>query len=166
MNIKDKLKFKITSDSISIQPNRKNVVDFMWEMVGMAVLIIVLILFKEKIGEGGRFCCLAVITYIIAHLLMTVFFRVPIRYIFDKYNNAIYREAKPFGRQQLMALKEATIFTRTQSGDWCYCLGKKKKQFLKSYTISPTFSSGKASQKLAKEYEEEILVSIMELLKQ
>ncbi|WP_051882282.1 hypothetical protein [Chryseobacterium soli] len=164
MSIKDKLKFEITSHSISLQPNRKIVTNFIWDMVGMVVLILVFLVFKEKIGEGGRFCYLAIIACIIAHLLITVLFRVPVRYIFDKDDNAIYRETKPFGRRQLMLLDEAIIFTRTESGDWYYCLGKKKKQFLKSYKVSPIFSSGKASQKRAEEYEVEILAPIMELL--
>lgn len=164
MSIKEKLKFEITSHSISLQPNRKILTDFIWDMVGMAVLILIVLLFNEKLGEGGRFCCIAIITFIIAHLLLTVLFRLPIRYTFDKCNNAIFRENKLFGRRQLMALNEAIIFTRSESGEWYYSLGKKRQQFLKSYKISPTFGSGKASQKRAEEYQEEILVPIMELL--
>lgn len=60
-----------------------------------------------------------------------------------------------------MKLDEAIIFTSSESGDWHSSLGIKKKQFLKSYKISPNFGSEKTSRKRIKEYEEEILGPII-----
>ncbi len=66
--------------------------------------------------------------------------------------------------KKLMQLDEAVIFTSSESGDWHYSLGIKKKQFLKNYKISPRFGSGKISMRWAAEYEEKILFPIMDLL--
>lgn len=164
MNISDKLHIEIRERNISLQPNRMVIRSLLCYGVAILLTSAVLTLLWDRLGEGGRILCFAIVTYFLAHGLFDITFRLNVRYIFDKDNNAIYKENVPFGIRQLMKLDEAIIFTSSESGDWHYSLGVKKKQFLKSYKISPCFGSRKASQKLAAAYEKEILAPIIDLI--
>ncbi|MBB6369673.1 hypothetical protein [Chryseobacterium shigense] len=164
MSIKDKLKVEIRDGSISLEPNRgifSSLIRFAVTMVGSAVIRAV---FHEQLGEGGRLLCLGIIVYFFVHGVIDFVFRLNIRYEFNRYDNAVYRDNPLFGRKHIMNLDEVVIFVNNSSGDWYYAIGIKKKQFLKSYKISPGFGGGKISQRNAFEYEKEILEPIEELI--
>ncbi|MGY5252658.1 hypothetical protein [Sphingobacterium spiritivorum] len=164
MSIRDRLRFEHAPYGISLQPNRRIISSLMCYAVAVAITVIVLILFAQQLGEGGRILCLAVIIYFILHGLYDILFRLNVRYIFDRYDRAVYRENSPFGRRKLMMFDEAVIFINADSGSWHYSLGIKRKQFLKNYKISPNYSNGKISEKHSMEFEEEILDPLILLL--
>ncbi|MDE5438658.1 hypothetical protein KRE40_03895 [Elizabethkingia meningoseptica] len=164
MSIKDKLRLEVRQDIISLQPNRKIINSLLWFAAAIIITAVILVVFREKLGEGGQILCIAIIAYFFIHGLIDIVFRLNVRYTFDKHDNAVYRDNFPFGRKKLMQLDEAVIFTSSESGDWHYSLRIKKKQFLKNYKISPRFGSGKISIRWAAEYEEKILFPIMDLL--
>lgn len=163
MSIKDKLQAEIGYDSISLRPNRQIAGSLKW-FFGLAFFTVVALLaFRERLGQGGEVLCFGFIIYFAGHGLVDYFFRLNVRYIFDRGHNAVYRENLGLCKQ-IMKLDEAVIFTSSESGNWHYSLGIRKKQFLKSYKISPNFGGGKAAEIMALEYEEEILTPISALL--
>ncbi|EEI89726.1 hypothetical protein HMPREF0765_4631 [Sphingobacterium spiritivorum ATCC 33300] len=164
MSIRDKLRFEDTSDSISLQPNRRIVSSLLCYAVAVMITVVVLNLFVQQLGDGGRILCLSIIIYFILHGLYDILFRLHVRYIFDRYNRVVYRENPPFGRRKLMKFDEAVIFINADSGCWHYSLGIKKKQFLKNYKISPNYSKRKVCERESMEFEEEILDPLMHLL--
>lgn len=163
MSIKDKLKVEIRDGSLSLEPNRGLFSSLVWFVAAIIVAAIVWAVFYKKLGEGGRILCIGVIIYFCIHGLIDYIFRLNVRYEFDRYANAVYRDHPLFGRKQLMQLDEVVIFVKDDGNDWHYAMGIKKRQFLKSYKISPGFGSGVASQKRASEYEKEILAPIKKL---
>jgi len=164
MNIKDKLKVEISAASISLQPNGGLSSSLVWFVITVVVTAVVLAMFYKQLGEGGRILCIGIIIYFIIQGWIDYIFRLKVRYEFNRYANAVYKENPPFGRKQIMQLDEVVIFTNADTSDWYYAMGIKKKQFLKNYKISPTFGGGKASQKLVSDYEKEILTPIEELI--
>lgn len=150
MNIKDKLRTEIRSGFISLQPNRTMITGLLREAGCIVAIVIGGIWYQEKLGQEGTVFFLILIGCIILHLLCDLLFRIPVRYIFDKHNNSGYRENLFLGKRRLMSLEEAIIFTHSESGDWHYHLGLKKKQFLRSYKISAGFGFGKASRERAR----------------
>ena len=164
MNITEKLKAEIKPGYISLQPNQRAVSSLLWEMSGIALAGIILFIFKEKLDQSSRFFFLAVISFLVIRLALEIAFIKNVHYIFDERSNSIYRENLPYKKRKLMAMDQAVIFTSSVSGEWHYSLGIKKKQFQKNYRISPSFGSGNVSQKRAQEYENKILMPIMDLL--
>ncbi|NML39559.1 hypothetical protein HHL17_20325 [Chitinophaga sp. G-6-1-13] len=164
MSIQDKLNVKIMPGRISLQPNRRLASSLKWYAIIAVVTGLFLAIFYSRLGEGPVVLCSALIIYLVIQGLIDYIFRYNVRYEFDKATNAVYKENPPFGKKQLMRLDEVVIFTKSESGDWYYAMGVKKKQFLKNYKISPGFDNGKASAVRVAEFEEGILNPIVALL--
>ncbi|MGG5210621.1 hypothetical protein ACQWU4_16975 [Chryseobacterium sp. MIQD13] len=164
MNIKDKLKVEIRDGSVSLEPNRGMASSLIWFVATIVVTAIVWALFYKQLGEGGRLLCIGIIVYFFIHGIRDFVFRINIRYEFNHYENAVYRDNLLFHRKQIMQLDEVVIFVNNIGNDWYYAMGIKQKQFLKNYKISPGFGRGTASQKNACEYEQQILTPIEELI--
>lgn len=164
MNIKAKLRVKITSGSISLQPSRTLISNTLWDIGFIILISIGWLLFHEKLGKGSDIFFQIIIISLFTHLLFNLLFQIYVCYIFDRHTHSVYRENLFWGKRRLMSFDEATIFTHYHSHGWHYSLGIKKQQFLKSYKISPDFSSGINSLKRSEEYEKEVLAPILELL--
>ncbi|SFS78929.1 hypothetical protein SAMN05660206_10521 [Sphingobacterium wenxiniae] len=164
MNLQDRLRFKSDANGISFQPHRDMKHSLLWSAGIIAVIVVVLLLFGDWLGERGQMIGLAIVLYCVVHVLIDYLFRRPIRYRFDLNSKTVYRESPLFGKRKLMHFDEVTIFTSSDTGDWYYSLGVKKKQFLKSYKISPSFGAGKKAEQRAMTYEEEILEPLMKML--
>jgi len=164
MSIRDKVNFEKQIDSISLQPNRGIKNNLYWSAITGFVALVAATVFWQQIGVGGRLVCFAIIAYVIIFGIIDITFRLNVRYIFDKASHAVYKENSIFGKRKIMNFEEATIFQSSEIGEWHYSLGRRKKEFLKSYTISPSFFERKASELEAEEYEREILLPIIELI--
>lgn len=164
MNICDKLQVDIRQESISLSPNRILLKNMRWYIAALVVTLVVLPAFWQPLQVAGRILGIGIALYLAYYVLTDLILRVPLRYTFDKPSNAIYRESPLLGRKQIMTMDEAVIITSSDSGDWHYSLGIKKKQFLKNYQISPNFGSSRASEQLASAYETEILAAIVALI--
>ncbi|WKK59913.1 hypothetical protein [Sphingobacterium sp. BN32] len=164
MSIRDKVNFEKQIDSISLQPNRGIKNNLYWSAITGFVALVAATVFWQQIGVGGRLVCFAIIAYVIIFGIIDITFRLNVRYIFDKASHAVYKENSIFGKRKIMNFEEATIFQSSEIGEWHYTLGIKKKQFLKSYTISPSFFANKASEREAEEYDREILAPLLALI--
>lgn len=164
MSLQDKLNVKIAPGNVSLQPNRRLASSLRWYAIIAVVAGLFLAIFYSRLGDVARVLCAGLIIYLAIHGLIDYLFRYNVRYEFDKGTNAVYKENPPFGKKQIMRLDEMVIFTRSESGDWYYAMGIRKKQFLKNYKISPGFDAGKASAVRISEFEEAILSPIMELV--
>lgn len=63
-----------------------------------------------------------------------------------------------------MSFEEMTILTTSEYGAFTYAIGRKKKQFLKNYSISDTFTNSKKSKQREEEYVAEILNPILKFV--
>ncbi|MBK1896424.1 hypothetical protein [Chryseobacterium paridis] len=91
-------------------------------------------------------------------------FRASVKFLFDKKTNSIYKIYVLSIRKRLMALDEMTIINTAEYGEMAYAIGKKKKQFLRNYPISDTFSGSKKSTIRETEYVEQILSPILKFV--
>ncbi len=55
MSIKDKLRLEVRQDIISLQPNRKIINSLLWFAAAIIITAVILVVFREKLGEGDRF---------------------------------------------------------------------------------------------------------------
>ncbi|NLR68103.1 hypothetical protein HGH92_27605 [Chitinophaga varians] len=164
MSLQNELNVRIMPGMISLQPNRRLASSLKWYVIIATVAGLFLAVFYSRLGDTPIVLCSALIIYLVIQGLIDYFFRYNVRYEFDKATNAVYRENPPFGKKQLMKLDEMAIITSSESGDWHYAIGIKKRQLVKNYKISPTFGGGKASAIMVAEFEEGILGPIMALL--
>ncbi|TZF94393.1 hypothetical protein FW781_16215 [Chryseobacterium panacisoli] len=93
------------------------------------------------------------------YFLSDLFFRIPVKYIFDKSEKCIYR--KLLLSKKLMNFDEMTYFVNDERGGYYYSIGKKRNQFVKNYRISNYFSGSKASERREDEYVREILCPVL-----
>ncbi|UWX61775.1 hypothetical protein N0B40_05710 [Chryseobacterium oranimense] len=164
MNIKDKLRVEIRDNSISLEPNRGARSSLVWFGIAIITAAFILAIFYTQLGEGGRLLCILVMIYFFIRGIRDYVFHLNIIYEFDGHANAVYRDNLLSERKQIMRLDEVVIFTNNDCSDWHYSMGAKKKQFLKSYKISPRFGRGRISQQNALDYEKEILQPIEKLI--
>ena len=87
---------------------------------------------------------------------------IPMKYIFDLPSNTVY-QSNLFVKKKIMELGEIIIFRSSEYMVWHYALGQKRKQFVKSYPISESFSKQSESQERVLLYERELLGRIREL---
>ncbi|MDM1296296.1 hypothetical protein HX021_18585 [Sphingobacterium sp. N143] len=163
MPLKDKLRLEISSNRITFQPNRRLRTGLFLFAAIDTVLLMILLLFNEKIGDGGRVFIPIIIICITIKGLYDLFFQLNVRYTFDD-DQIVYRESTTRDRKKLMKFEEVVIFIGWDFGGWHYRLGTDKKTFLKSYKISPSFRNRRNYEKMAMEYENEFLRPIKELL--
>lgn len=164
MTIKDKLRYEISGNKISLQPNRNLLSSLIWFVAIILATIIALVIFWPRLEEGWLILGMVLIIYFSVHGLIDAVFRLRMRYVFDGDTKKVYKESPVFGRKSLLDFEEAVFFVKSEADRWYYAMGAKKKQFLKNYKVSPTFGSGKSSEQKAQQFEDEILNPILDLI--
>ncbi|KXH79715.1 hypothetical protein AU378_19515 [Chryseobacterium kwangjuense] len=96
--------------------------------------------------------------YVLADLL----FRVPVKFIFDKREKAIYR--KLLLTKKIMDFDEMTYFINEKNGGYYYAIAKKRNQFIKNYRISNFFSGSKVSREKENEFIQNILYPLLDTI--
>ncbi|MBX3254013.1 MAG: hypothetical protein KF862_07735 [Chitinophagaceae bacterium] len=164
--VKDKYRLKETPRSITIQPGHYLLKrDVKWYVAGIVFAALCLPLVQRQWGENGFITGIIIIVVIASYLVHDFFFRINVRYIFDSGTQSVYRTNRPFVNHKcIMRFDEVTIFTRSETGEWYYAMGIKKKQFLKNYRLSESFGAGKKSEQRQYEYENEILARIESII--
>lgn len=110
--------------------------------------------------SGDQFkIAMGVWTVYMIYFLFDLFFRIPVKFIFDKSGKCIYR--KLLISKKLMSFDEMTYFVNDERGGYYYSIGKKRNQFVKNYRISNYFSGSKASHRREDEYIKEILCPLL-----
>ncbi|SDC48063.1 hypothetical protein [Niabella drilacis] len=163
MTARDKYKAEETPQSFSLQPHYHLLKSLFWFFIAILGIAGGMYFFYQQLGEGGQVLGYSIIIYLFLHGLYDFIFRVNVRYVFDKASNAVYRINTPFPKKQLMTLDELVIFTSAEQGCWHYAMGARKRQFIKSYTLSEDFGPGKKSMRLLGAYEAEVLDPILRL---
>ncbi len=160
---KDKYRLEETSNSLKVQPQYYLLKrDFKWYVVILVAVLLCIPVVERIWGRNGLIIDLIIAGLMAFYAIRDYFFKINVRYVFDSSTQSVYKTNLPFiNNKRLMGFEEMVIFTNTESGDWNYAMGIKKKQFLKSYCISEPFSSGRKSDMRQSRYETEILSRII-----
>ncbi|BFO66558.1 hypothetical protein NK356_15405 [Chryseobacterium sp. S0630] len=160
MDIRDRYKFEENGSEISFMPNYSFLRILVWWLVlGIIALPVIIYYFMDKMsGDQFRITMGLWAVYMI-YFLFDLFFRIPVKYIFDKSEKCIYR--KLLLSKKLMNFDEMTYFVNDERGGYYYSIGKKRNQFVKNYRISNYFSGSKASERREDEYIKEILCPVL-----
>ena len=160
MNAIDRYKFEETGSEISFMPDYHFLRTLVWWLgLGVIGLVVIVYYFMDKMS-GDQFRTALIIWGIyMAYLLFEIIFRAPVKYIFDKSEKCIYK--KWMLSKKIMNFDEMTYFIKNENGGYCYLIGKKRNQFVKSYRISNYFSGSKASHRREDEYIKEILWPVL-----
>ena len=160
MNITDHYKFEETVSEISIMPNYSFLRALIWWLVlGVVALPVMICYFMDKMSSDQFKVALMVWGIYMIYFLFDLFFRIPVKYIFDKSEKCIYK--KWILSKKIMTFDEMTYFVNDERGGYYYSIGKKRNQFVKNYRISNYFSGSKASDRVQEEYITEILCPIL-----
>lgn len=131
-----------------------------WLGLGIIALPVILYFFRGKMSGDNFKIVLGIWILYMLYFLFDLFFRIPVKFIFDQSEKCIYR--KQVFTKKLMKFEEMTYFISEDNGGYFYVIGKKRNQFVKSYRISSYFSGSKASEKREEEYIREILCPVLE----
>lgn len=164
MKLSDKYNFQQKPDSISLHPTKSLQKLSQYFLIGIFIAALILPFFKDVIGEVLYYSIYVLLGYSCIHSLYDILIRAKICYTFDLKNNAVFRDSPIGSKKKIMTLEEAVIFVNSEMGSWHYRLGAKKSHFIKSYTISENFGSGKKSENRQKEYEDQILAKIYTII--
>lgn len=160
MTITDRYKFEENSTEISIMPNYGFLRTLTWCLaLGVIALLVIIYYFMDKMSGDQLKVTLMLWGIYMVYLLFDLFFRVPVRYIFDKSEKCIYK--KWILAKKLMTFDEMTYFINDERGGYYYSIGKKRNQFVKNYRISSYFSGSKKSIEREDLYIKEILCPIL-----
>ncbi|WP_228463907.1 MULTISPECIES: hypothetical protein [Chryseobacterium] len=160
MNITDRYKFEETVSEISIMPNYSFLRALIWWLVlGVVALPVMICYFMDKMSSDQFKVALMVWGIYMIYFLFDLFFRIPVKYIFDKSEKCIYK--KWILSKKIMTFDEMTYFVNDERSGYYYSIGKKRNQFVKNYRISNYFSGSKASDRVQEEYITEILCPIL-----
>ncbi|RPD41202.1 hypothetical protein [Chitinophaga barathri] len=110
------------------------------------------------------------IVYVLGSILLLYavydyLFHASVRFLFDKRTRSIYKVNGIAFKKRLMAFDEMTVLTGSEYGLNTYAIGRKKKQFVKNYSISGPFGNSKKDRAREEEYVEKILNPILEFIK-
>lgn len=160
MDIRDRYKFEENGREISFMPNYS----FLRTLVGLLALgvialPVIIYYFMDKISGDQFKIAMGLWSVYMIYFLFDLFFRIPVKYIFDKSEKCIYR--KLLLSKKLMNFDEMTYFVNDERGGYYYSIGKKRNQFVKNYRISNYFSGSKASNRREEEYIKEILCPVL-----
>jgi len=162
MNTKDRYKFEDNGSEISFMPDYSSLSTLRW-WLGVGILAVPVMYYLRNILSENILTIASVIWGVyMVYLLWDLFFRVPVKYIFDKREKSIYR--KLFLTKKIMSFDEMTYFINDESGAYYYVIGKKRNQFVKNYRISNYFSGSKASRVKEEEFLENILYPVLDVL--
>lgn len=161
MNAADRYKFKEFGNQISFMPNYNFLRTLVWWLGSGIIALPVIVYYFMDTMSGDQFRITAGLWIIyMVYFLFELFFRIPVKYIFDKSEKCIYR--KLLLTQKIMSFDEMTYFINEDNGGYFYAIGKKRNQFVKSYRISNYFSNSKVSEKREEEYIRDILCPVLE----
>lgn len=163
-DLKTKLKVEIRPNRVSYMPNRRVRTNFNWIWFGLLGAVVIIGYMYYRYDLMGLFAGLGLVLIYLSYDFIEKMIKQNIRFDFDKNSNAVYRAGYWKGARKLMPLDEVVIFTHTSEGSWEYRVGKKGKQFMKSYKISPAFGDGKKEEILIAEFEQEILQPLKAML--
>lgn len=160
MNITDRYKFEENGSEISLMPNYNFLRTLIWWLVlGIIALPVMICYFMDKMSGDQFKIALMIWSVYMIYFLFDLFFRIPVKYIFDKSEKCIYR--KWIFTKKLMTFDEMTYFINDERGGYYYSIGKKRRQFIKNYRISNYFSGSKKSIQIEDDYIKEILCPIL-----
>lgn len=160
MNITDRYKFEENGSEISIMPNYSFLRTLVWWLVlGIIAVPVIIYYFMDKMSGDTFKIVFGVWILYMGYFLFDLFFRIPVKYIFDKSEKCIYK--KMIISKKIMTFDEMTYFINDESGGYYYSIGKKRSQFVKNYRISNYFSGSKVSGRREEEYIKEILYPIL-----
>lgn len=160
MDIRDRYRFEENGSEISFMPNYGFLRTLIWWLaLGVIALPLIICFFIDKISGDQFKITIGLWTIYMIYFLFDLFFRIPVKYIFDKSERCIYR--KLFLSRKLMNFDEMTYFVNDERGGYYYSIGKKRNQFVKNYRISNYFSGSKASERREDEYIKEILGPVL-----
>ncbi|WP_228414327.1 hypothetical protein [Chryseobacterium sp. CH21] len=160
MDIRDRYKFEENGSEISFMPNYSFLRTLVWWLaLGIVALPVIIYYFMDKMSGDQFKIAIGLWSVYIIYFLFDLFFRIPVKFIFDKSEKCIYR--KLLLSKKLMNFDEMTYFVNDERGGYYYSIGKKRNQFVKNYRISNYFSGSKASNKREDEYVEKILCPVL-----
>jgi len=164
MNIREKYNIEESLNLFSFQPTKPLQKLSQRMLAGIFAAAILLPLFREMLDEALFYALYILLAYGVAHSLYDIMITAKIRYTFDLRDNSVYRMSPFSAKKKIMKLEEAVVFVSSEMGSWHYSLGAKKSQFIKSYTLSENFGSGKKSDEKQEEYEKQILTKINNMI--
>jgi hypothetical protein len=164
MNIQEKYSIEETLNTFSLCPKKPSLAMSWWFLAGIIAGVFILLFFDNRLDEAMRWAIYILMGYFILHSLYDIKIGSKIRYTFDAKENAVFKSSPLRRKRKIMKLEEIVIFEHSEMGSWNYALGAKKSQFIKSYIISESFSSGKKSDASQEVYENFVLVKIDKLL--
>lgn len=160
MNITDRYKFEENGSEISFMPNYSSLSALIWWLVlGIIVFPAIMYYFIDQMSADAFRVVFAIWIVCMGYLLFDLFFRVPVKFIFDKSERCIYK--KWMLSRKIMTFDEMAYFINEERGGYYYSIGKKRNQFVKNYRISNYFSGSKKSVEREDEYIKEILCPIL-----
>ncbi|EFK36755.1 Uncharacterised protein [Chryseobacterium gleum] len=160
MDIRDRYRFEENGSEISFMPNYGFLRTLIWWLaLGVIALPLIIGFFIDKISGDQFKITIGLWAIYMIYFLFDLFFRIPVKYIFDKSERCIYR--KLLLSRKLMNFDEMTYFVNDERGGYYYSIGKKRNQFVKNYRISNYFSGSKASERREDEYIKEILGPVL-----
>lgn len=160
MDITDRYKFEENGSEISFMPNYSFLRTLVWWLaLGIIIIPAIIYCFIDTISGNALRIIFAVWVVYMGYLLFDLFFRIPVKYIFDKSEKCIYR--KWILTRKIMTFDEMTYSINDEWGGYYYAIGKKRNLFVKSYRISNYFSGSKASNRREDEYIEKILCPVL-----
>lgn len=163
MNIQEKYNIEETLNTFSLCPKKPSLAMSWWFLVGIIAGIVILLFFGHRLDKAMRLAIYILMGYFVLHSLYDIKIGSKIRYTFDAKENAVFKSSPLRAKRKIMKLEEIVIFVHSEMGSWYYALGAKKSQFIKSYIISESFSSGKKSDIKQEAYENFVLTKIDKL---
>lgn len=159
----EKYQLEITSTELSIKPYfgylpKIRIFAF------LSVMIFCFVPFLSQLNYNIRYILYGIGSIMLFYAIYDFVFHGSVRFLFDKKTNSIYKIYLSSIRRRLMTLDEMTIINTAEYGEMAYAIGKKKKQFMKNYPISDTFSGSEKSRLRETEYVENILNPILEFV--
>lgn len=160
MDIRDRYRFEENGSEISFMPNYGFLRALIWWLaLGVIALPLIICFFIDKVSGDQFKITIGLWGIYMIYFLFDLFFRIPVKYIFNKSERCIYR--KLLLSRKLMNFDEMTYFVNDERGGYYYSIGKKRNQFVKNYRISNYFSGSKASERREDEYIKEILGPVL-----
>lgn len=162
----NKYQLKITPHELSIKPYF-GLMPKIKIFALLSVLIFGAVPFMDSwLNYNIRYTLYGIGAIMVFYAIYDFLFNVNVKFLFDKNAGIIYKINAPFLKQRLMMFEEMTIINISQEpGCMEYAIGKKKKEFMKNYSISDTFTHSKKSNAREQEYVEQVLNPILEFVK-
>lgn len=159
----NKYQLEITSTELSIKPYFAYLPKIRI-FACLSVLIFCFVPFINQLNYNIRYILYGLGGIMLFYAIYDFIFHAGVKFLFDRKTNSIYKIYILSIRKRLMALDEMTTINTAEYGEMTYAIGKKKKQFMRNYPISDTFSGSEKSKIREMEYVEDILNPILEFV--